>query len=335
MADRRITLGHGSGGLLTHELIRDVFAAELKNPFLDPLGDAALLPRPDERLAVTTDAFVVSPLSYNGGDIGSLAINGTVNDLAVSGAHPRYLTLSAILEEGLELELLRRIVGSAAAAARAAGVLVVTGDTKVVERGKGDQLFLITTGVGVLRPGYPPQGSTLAPGDTLLVSGPVGDHGAVILASRSGVRLETTLHSDCAPVTPLVDALFDAGVVPKFLRDPTRGGLCGVLCDLAESGIGVEVREGDIPVRPETDTICEIVGVDWLHLACEGRVVAVVAAEDGPTALAAWRGLANGRDAAPIGALTDRHTGKVVLETRYGGARALFRPTAELLPRIC
>ena len=331
----RITLGHGSGGLLTHELIREVFAAELKNPLLDPLDDAALLPQPDERLAVTTDAFVVSPLSWNGGDIGSLAINGTVNDLAVSGAHPRYLTLSAILEEGLERELLRRIVRSAAAAARAADVLVVSGDTKVVERGKGDQLFLTTTGVGVMRPGYPPQNCSLAPGDTILVSGPVGDHGAVILASRSGVRLETTLKSDCAPVTPLVDALFAAGVVPKFLRDPTRGGLAGVLCDLAEAGTGVEVREGDIPVRPETDTICEIAGVDWLHLACEGRVVAVVAEEDGPTALEAWQALADGRDAACIGTLTDRRNRQVVLETRYGGARTLLRPTAELLPRIC
>jgi len=332
---RRITLGHGSGGLLTHELIREVFVAELKNPLLDPLDDAALLPQPEQRLAVTTDAFVVSPLSYNGGDIGSLAINGTVNDLAVSGAHPRYLTLSAILEEGLEQELLRRIVRSAAAAARAADVLVVTGDTKVVERGKGDQIFLTTTGVGIMRPDYPPPDCALAPGDTIWVSGPVGDHGAVILASRSGVRLETTLKSDCAPVTPLVDALFDAGVVPKFLRDPTRGGLCGVLCDIAETGIGVEVCEGDIPVRRETDTICEIAGVDWLHLACEGRVVAVVAEEDGPTTLEAWQDLDDGRDAACIGRLTDRRAGRVVLETRFGGARTLLRPTAELLPRIC
>lgn len=336
MTDDRITLGHGSGGMLTHELVRDVFARHLKNPLLDPLDDGAILPAPRGPLALTTDGFVVSPLEFAGGDIGSLAINGTVNDLAVSGAHPRYIALAAILEEGLDRALLERIVRSAAEAARQAGVVVVTGDTKVVERGKGDGVYLTTTGVGPLRPGFPRTDRGPGPGDVVLVSGPVGDHGAVILAARSGVGLDTTLASDCAPVTDLVDALFETDAVPLFMRDPTRGGLATLLCDLADtSGCEVAVEEARLPLRTETSTVCDIVGVDPLHLACEGRVVAVVAADRADDALRAWHGLTSGAQAQSLGELRQAPAPRVVLRTRYGGARILLRPTAELLPRIC
>ena len=332
---RRIELGHGGGGQLTRELIREVFARHLANPILDPLDDAGLLPDPGGRLAMTTDGFVVSPPEFAGGDIGSLAVHGTVNDLAVSGAVPQHLTLGAILEEGVEWELVDRIACSAGRAAREAGVTVVSGDTEVVERDKGDGIYLTTAGVGVLREGYPPDEGP-RPGDALLVSGPVGDHGAVILAARSGLEPGTGLRSDGAAVTPLVDALFNAGVMPRWMRDPTRAGLAGVLCDLAEDrSLGVQLDEGAIPVRPAVATVCEITGVDPLYLACEGRVVAVVPADDAGRALEVWRGTAPGRDAALLGSLDEARSGQVVLRTRFGGARILLRPTAELLPRIC
>jgi hydrogenase expression/formation protein HypE len=302
---------------------------------LDPLDDSARLAVGGGQLCMTTDGFVVSPLFFHGGDIGSLAINGTVNDLAVSGAVPRFLSLGAILEEGLPLETLERLVESLARAAREADVAVVTGDTKVVERGKGDGAYLTTTGVGVQRDGFP-LATDPEPGAVIIVSGPVGDHGAVILAARNGLDVSGGLKSDCAPVTPLVDALFDASVVPRFMRDPTRGGLAGVLADLAEHwDLGVSVLEERLPVRETVATVCDIVGIDPLHLACEGRVVAVVRAEDRNAALEAWRGARGGAQATSIGELTAENRGKVVMTTRIGGQRLLARPTAELLPRIC
>ena len=333
--ERRIELGHGGGGQLTRDLVREVFARHLSNPALDPLEDAGLLPDPGGRLAMTTDGFVVDPPVFPGGDIGSLAIHGTVNDLAVSGARPLGLTLGAILEEGVEWDHVDRIVLSAAAAARDAGVAVVSGDTKVVEKGKGDGIFLTTAGVGVLREGYPPDtGPT--PGDALLISGPVGDHGAVILALRSGLEPGEGLRSDGAAVTPLVAALFEAGVIPRWMRDPTRSGLAGALCDLAEDrGLGVDAAEDAIPIRPAVASVCEITGVDPLYLACEGRVLAVVAGGDADRALEAWRALPAGRDASLVGHLSTERAGRVVLRTRFGGARTLLRPAAELLPRIC
>lgn len=351
----RLTLGHGAGGRLTQALVRDLFAARLGNPLLAPLGDAALCPDPGGRIAMTTDSFVVDPLFFPGGDIGSLAVNGTVNDLAVAGARPLWLTLGAILEEGLPLADLERIVDSLAAAARAAGVSIVAGDTKVVERGKGDGAFLNTAGVGVLRDGYPRADRGPAPGDAVLVSGPLGDHGAVIVARRRGLDLQVDLASDCAPVTPLVDALFAAGVAPLFMRDPTRGGLAGVLADLAEMGaagneaagaagaarsaaprpFGVHVDEAAVPLRAAVAALGAITGIDPWHLACEGRVVAVVVAADTERALAAWRAAPGGEAAARIGELTAARPGQAVVATPYGGARLLLRPTAELLPRIC
>ena len=330
----RITLGHGSGGGLTADLVRSVFLEAFDNPLLDELDDAARLPRPDGPLALTTDSFVVSPLMFPGGDIGSLAIHGTVNDLAVSGAVPQYLTLGAILEEGLPLATLQQVVRSAAVVARRAGVLVVTGDTKVVERGKGDGIYLNTAGVGTIRPAWADGPPLPVPGDAVLASGPIGDHGAVILGARAGMEL--SMDSDCAPVTPLIDALFDAEIVPRFLRDPTRGGLCGVMCDLAE-GLDrtVSLREQDIPLHGAVETVCDITGVDPLMLACEGRVVAVVSEGDAERALGSWRAIEAGREAARIGTITTQPGARVVLTTRYGGERLLVRPSADPLPRIC
>ena len=334
--DDRITLGHGGGGRLTQELVAEVFAAALANPLLDPLDDAARLPRPGGPLAMTTDSFVVSPLFFPGGDIGSLAIHGTVNDLAVSGAIPRYLTLGVILEEGLPLAQLRAIVESMAVAAARAGVQVVAGDTKVVERGKGDGLFVNTAGIGELRPEWAAGPPPLRPGDAILVSGPVGDHGAVILGARLSMELPGGLLSDNEAVTPLVSALFDEGIVPRFLRDPTRGGLAGVLCDLAEgTGLGVDVEEARLPVRADVNTVCDIAGVDPLHLACEGRVVAVVSAAQWGQALQCWQRRGQGRGAACIGRLSAGRPGQVVLTTAFGGQRLLARPAADPLPRIC
>ncbi len=332
----RVTLGHGGGGQLTLDLVRDVFAARLGNPALDALDDAAPLDGLGP-LVMTTDSFVVSPLRFPGGDIGTLAVCGTVNDLAVAGSVPRYLTLGAILEEGLELELLEGVVASIAAAAAEARVQVVAGDTKVVERGKGDGIYLNTAGVGVLRDAWRDGAPAPAPGDAVLVSGPVGDHGAVILAGRLGIDPGADLASDCGIVTPWVDALFDAGVIPRFLRDPTRGGVAGVLCDLAEDGSReLRVGEGAIPVSAGAATVCELAGVEPLQLACEGRVVAVVAADDAARALELWRAVPGGAQAAVIGALGDpRRDARVVIETPYGGERLLVRPAADPLPRIC
>jgi hydrogenase expression/formation protein HypE len=332
----RITLGHGGGGLLTLELVREVFVARLSNPALAVLDDAASLAGLGP-LVMTTDSFVVSPLRFPGGDIGKLAVCGTVNDLAVAGAVPRYLTLGAILEEGLEMPVLDAVVASIAAAATDAGVEVVAGDTKVVERGKGDGIYLNTAGVGVVREAWREGAPAPSHGDAVLVSGPVGDHGAVILAGRLGIDPGAELVSDCAVVTPLVAALFDAGVVPSFLRDPTRGGVAGVLCDLAENTAReVRVDEGAIPVSAGAATVCELAGTEPLQLACEGRVVAVVRGADAERALALWRNLPGGRGAATIGRLgRSRADGRVVLETRYGGERLVARPTADPLPRIC
>ncbi len=334
--DERITVGHGGGGRLTQELVAEVFAAALDNPYLAPLDDGAQLPRPDGPVVMTTDSFVVSPLEFPGGDIGALAINGTVNDLAVSGAVPQYLTLGAILEEGLELALLRRVVDSMARAAARAGVAVVSGDTKVVERGKGDGVYLNTAGVGTLRPDWAEGPPPAQEGDAILVSGPIGDHGAVILGARLGMDLAGGLVSDCEAVTPLVEALFTEGIVPRFLRDPTRSGVAGVLCDLAEStGLGVEVEAARVPIHADTETVCDIAGVESLHLACEGRVVAVVAEHQWRQALDCWYRLSQGRQGACVGRLGGTRPGRVVIATAYGGQRLLERPTAEQLPRIC
>lgn len=345
-----IGLAHGAGGRLTDRLVRDVFLRHLGNPLLDRLGDSALLPAAllqagpgaadaaPRGLAFTTDGFVVTPRTFPGGDLGSLAVNGTVNDLAVAGALPRFLSFSVILEEGLVLDELDALVRSVARAAAAAGVQIVTGDTKVVGRGAGDGAFFITSGIGTLRPGVPELLPRPAPGDAILVSGPVGDHGATVLALRSGIDPGPGLASDCAPVTPLVDALFARGIFPAFQRDPTRGGLAATLSELAESCVmDLTIQEEALPVRQEVEAVADLLGVDPLHLACEGRVVAVVPAAQTDEALAAWHGLPAGAGAALIGSVCSPQgqVPRVLLETRLGGLRVVDRPASQPLPRIC
>jgi len=339
MADpksRTITLGHGSGGLLTHDLVHEVFGTRLKNPVLDGWGDSALLDLGGVRVAFTTDSFVVSPLFFPGGDIGKLAVCGTVNDLAVAGAVPRFLSLAVVLEEGFDLDRLERIADSIARAAAAAGVAVVTGDTKVVEKGKGDGVYLNTAGVGLLRPAAPGGAASVRPGDVVLVNGPLGDHGAVIVSARSGIELASGLVSDCAPLAGLIGALYEAGVTPRFMRDPTRGGAAGVLAELAHgSGCGVALDEERLPFRPEVRGVCDLLGMDPLVLANEGKVIVVVPPEQGAAALAAMRAHPHGAAAATIGTITEAHPGKVVLRTRYGGQRLIDMPVSDPLPRIC
>jgi hydrogenase expression/formation protein HypE len=330
-----VTLGHGSGGRLTQALIRDTFVRHLSNPALEQLGDAAALDRVDGRLAMTTDGFVVKPIFFPGGDIGRLAINGTVNDLAVSGAVPLWLSISVILEEGFALSDLERVAASLADAAKLAGVSVVTGDTKVVERGHGDGIFVSSAGVGRLREQAPRGPKSVEPGDAVLVSGPIGDHGAVIAALRSGMELEG-LQSDCGPVTAVVEALYAAGVRPRFMRDPTRGGLATVLAELAEeSGHSLRVREAELPVRDSVRGVCDLLGLDPLYLACEGRVVVVVPGGEAQRALEAMRAAPRGEGSAIIGSVAKRSSGPVVLETRYGGTRLYDILASEQLPRIC
>ena len=332
----RVQSGHGAGGRLTRDLVEAVFLRRLRNPALDALGDAALLPPVEGPLAFATDGFVVDPLEFPGGDIGSLCVNGTVNDLAVSGAVPLWLSAAFILEEGLPFAALERIAGSMARAGGEAGVGVVAGDTKVVGRGHGDGIYVATAGVGRVREGAPPGTGALRPGDAILVSGPVGDHGAVVAAVRSGITVEEALASDCAPVHGLVEALYAAGVRPLFMRDPTRGGLATVLAEAARaSGLTAEVREEDLPVREPVRAVCGILGLDPLYLACEGRVVAVVRPGEAGAALRALRSAPGGGEAAVAGEMRERRGGPVVLRTPFGGGRVYDLLAADPLPRIC
>ena len=331
-----VSLAHGSGGRLTRDLVRAVFGPRLSNPRLTEWGDSARLQQGGERLAFTTDAFVVHPLVFPGGDIGKLAVCGTVNDLSVAGAVPRFLSLAVILEEGLDVHLLEQIADSIAEAAAAAGVEIVTGDTKVVEKGKGDGMYITTAGVGALRDVEPPRPTAVKPGDVVLTSGPLGDHGAVIMSLRSGIDLSSNLTSDCAPVVRLADALYGAGVRVRFMRDPTRGGAAAVFAELAEeSGLGLEVEEACLPFRPEVRGIAELLGLDPLTFACEGRLIAVVEEPSAEQALAALHALPEGREACRIGRIVKDHPGQAVMVTRYGSRRLIELPIAEQLPRIC
>lgn len=334
----RVLLGHGSGGRLTAELIRSVFLPVLGNEVLDRLEDQATLTLPDRgrRLALTTDAFVVRPLFFPGGDIGTLAVNGTVNDLAVGGAEPLWLAAAFVIEEGFPLADLRRIVGSMAAASRAAGVTVVTGDTKVVERGKCDGVFVTTTGVGLVPEGVDLSVAHARPGDRVLVSGPIGDHGIAVLSAREGLGFETALVSDTAPLAGLTAAVLRACPAVRCLRDPTRGGLAGVLNEIATaSGVGIRLTEAAIPVRPEVRAACELLGLDPLYVACEGRLVVVVPAHAADDVLATLRSHPLGRGAAVVGEVTAEHPGTVSVRTVYGSERVVPLLAGDLLPRIC
>ncbi len=335
-SDAVVQLAHGGGGRKSSQLIEGLFVPAFASPELEQLGDGAVLDVAGRRVAFSTDTFVVQPVFFPGGDIGSLAVHGTVNDIAMCGAEPLALSVGMVLEEGFAMDDLRRIVASMAAAAAAAGVRIVTGDTKVVDRGKGDGVYINTSGFGLVREGVSVGPDRARPGDVVLVSGPVGDHGIAVMAARSGIELATALLSDSAPVLPLVRALLDAAPSVHVLRDPTRGGLATALCEIAaSSGVGVRIDEKAVPVRPEVHAACELLGFDPLYVACEGRFMAVVPAGDAERALAALAAAPGGAAACAIGEITDATPGRVVLRTNLGSHRRIERLSGEQLPRIC
>ncbi|MFA5139014.1 MAG: hydrogenase expression/formation protein HypE [Elusimicrobiota bacterium] len=331
----RILLAHGSGGRLSHELVGSVVLPELSNPVLLELGDSAVVESPAPRLAFTTDSHTVKPLFFPGGDIGRLSVCGTVNDLAAAGAKPLYLSLALIIEEGLELSVLSKVMRSIRAAAEEAGVSVVAGDTKVVEKGSGDGLFTNTSGIGAVREGVTLSPSRIEPGDKVLVTGTIGDHGAAVLSERQNLGF-SSLRSDCAPLWGLVAGLLDAGVGVKFMRDPTRGGLATVLNEAVHGrAFGIRVLEPDVPVREEVRAFCEVLGLDPLYIANEGKMVVVVAAKDAERALGVVRSQPLGREAAIIGDVVAEPKGRVYLSTRIKGTRVLDMLVGEQFPRIC
>lgn len=331
-----IRMAHGAGGRTMADLIGRLFVPALDNAYLRQMADATLLQLGDQRLAISTDSFVVRPLFFPGGNIGSLAVHGTVNDLAMSGARPLWLTAGFILEEGLEVAVLERVARSMAAAAADAGVVVVAGDTKVVERGHGDGLYINTTGVGVVPAGVDIGPGRVRPGDAVLVSGTVGDHGIAVLSRREGLSFQTELVSDSASLHGLVQELLAAAPHTHALRDPTRGGVAAALNELAiASSIGIEFEEGAVPVRPAVRAACEMLGFDPLAVANEGKLLAFVPPEEAAAALEALRRHRLGRDAAHIGAATAEHPGRVLARTAIGGRRVVDMPLGELLPRIC
>ena len=332
----RVLLGHGSGGTLTAQLLERIFLPAFRNPILERLDDQAVLESPGTRLAFTTDSFVVTPLFFPGGDIGALAVNGTVNDLAMSGARPLWLSAGFILEEGLPLDDLRRIAESMRAAAQAAGVQIVTGDTKVVGKGSGDKVFINTSGIGAVPDGVTLSAARARPGDAVLVSGTVGDHGMAIMTLRESLGLEGAIASDTAPLHGLVTDLLAVAPSVHALRDPTRGGVAATLLEIAaKAGVGVELDEQAVPVRGDVRGACELLGLDPLYVANEGKLVAFVPEAAAAAALGALRTHPLGREAARIGTATAEHPGLVLVRTAVGGSRVLERPYGELLPRIC
>jgi hydrogenase expression/formation protein HypE len=334
---QRVLIAHGSGGRLTAELIESLVLPAFRNPALEPLDDCAAVPLPGgQRLAFTTDSYVVTPLFFPGGDIGSLAVHGTVNDLAMGGARPLALSLAFILEEGLPMAELQRVIESARAAAAAVGVPIVTGDTKVVGPGSADRLFINTSGVGLIPPGRDLSSRRIAPGDAILISGTLGDHGVAILSQREGLSLQGALASDSAPLDTLAGALLEACPETHALRDPTRGGLGAILTEVAtRRDLGVEIDEAALPIRDVVRGACELFGLDPLLVANEGKLCAFVPPARAEAALAALRAHPLGREAQLVGRVTAENPGLVVLRTPIGGRRILDLPVAELLPRIC
>ncbi len=332
-----IVMGHGGGGKLGNELVEFMFLPAFRNPALENLGDAAVLDLPPGRLAMSTDSFVVQPLFFPGGSIGALAVNGTVNDLAVSGADPKYLSASFILEEGFPVAQLAAIVEAMAAAAATAGVKIVTGDTKVVERGHGDGCYINTAGVGVLRPGISVGPHRAQVGDTILVSGTVGDHGMAIMSVREGLEFESQIRSDCAALNGLIaDVLAAAGTAVHAMRDPTRGGLASTLNEIAiSSNVGVEIDEPSLPVRTDVQSACDLLGLDPVYVANEGKVVFFVAPESAARVLDVLRAHPLGGDAARIGQVTAQHPRMLVARTGMGANRVIPTQIGEQLPRIC
>ncbi len=318
-------------------LIQEILVPILDNDVLRRLGDSAILQIDKaERLAFTTDSYVISPIFFPGGDIGRLAVSGTVNDLAMAGARPLALSLGLILEEGFPMEDFIKILESVRDTARETGIAVVTGDTKVVRKGEADNIFINTSGIGVVSPGIDTSGRRVAEGDVVIVSGPLGDHGAAVMIQREGLRMEGTLQSDVAPLWPLVERLLTLGEAVHFLRDPTRGGLASVLHDLTcITGKSVELQDRHIPVRAEVKSVCELLGLDPLYVACEGRFLAVVAHEHSQRALELLRGHPQGSEARIVGRILADPPGVVLLRTAIGGTRLVQLPLGEQLPRIC
>lgn len=331
--DEIITLDYGSGGKKTSELIENLIVKKLKNDALAALGDGAVL-KGDERLVFSTDSFVVSPVFFPGGDIGKLCVCGTVNDVAVSGGQPKYLSLSFIIEEGFSVSDLEKITDSIAKTAERAGVTVVTGDTKVVEKGRGDGIYINTAGIGFLRhENLSPK--NIRPGDKVLLSGTAGDHGAAIMLARNKNLAEGEIMSDCAPLDKLCEKLYSLGEGLRVLRDPTRGGVATTLCEFVEgTELSIELTEKDVPVFPSVSGVCDMLGLDPLYCACEGRVLAVVAPECAEDALKAMRDTEEGRAAAIIGEVSKVRAGKVVLRGEFG-SRIVSKLTGAHLPRIC
>jgi hydrogenase expression/formation protein HypE len=333
--DDTILLAHGSGGKLSHDLVAKEFLPFLANPALDKLDDSAVF-EASGRLAFTTDGYVVNPIFFPGGDIGKLAVCGTVNDLAMNGAKPLYLSLSAIIEEGFLLRELKQIVQSIKKAAEEAGVSIIAGDTKVVNRGQADRLFITTSGVGVVPPGVDISGANARAGDKILLSGTIGDHGIAIMSQREGLKFSMALKSDCAPLNKLVSQMLKVSSRIHCLRDPTRGGLATTLNELAQqSNVGIVIEEAKIPVKEEVKAACELLGLDPIYVANEGKLVAIVDRADADKILARTNKNRYGRDAAVIGEVTGDHQGKVVMKTRLGPSRIVDMLSGELLPRIC
>ncbi|MBU2535348.1 MAG: hydrogenase expression/formation protein HypE [Chloroflexi bacterium] len=331
----RILLAHGSGGKLAHDIIRNSFLSALSNPILTQLDDSAII-EPAGRLAFTTDSYVVQPIFFPGGDIGKLAVCGTINDLAMAGATPNYLSLAFIIEEGLPVSDLEKVVDSVKEAANAAGVTIVTGDTKVVNRGMADKLFINTSGIGTVAAGVDISGHNARPGDILILSGTIGDHGIAVLSQREGINFSTDLKSDCAPLNGLVAEMLSASRNIHCLRDPTRGGLATTLNEIAEqSNVSIRIYEDKIPVREEVASACEMLGLDPLYVANEGKLVAVVNPDDAENILERMRKHSYGQDAVIIGEIKEENPGRVVMKTTLGTTRIIDMLVGEPLPRIC
>lgn len=332
----RVMIGHGSGGRMSLELLSRVILPPLDNSVLSRLDDQAMVTVKGAHLAFTTDSYVVKPLFFPGGDIGSLAVFGTVNDLAMGGAQPLWLSLALILEEGFPLKSLQRIMASIEQAAGISGVTVVTGDTKVVERGKGDGLFLNTSGIGIAPSDVKLSANQARPGDRIILSGSVGDHGIAILAQREGLEFESVIESDSAPLHSLVAAMLGTASRLRCMRDPTRGGISSALNEIAKrSGVGVELEEGAIPIKEDVRAACELLGLDPLYVASEGKLLAIVAPEDAGALVTAMRNHPLGRETVIIGEVTEDHPSMVTIRTRLGTSRIVDMLSGEQLPRIC
>ena len=336
MKPDKILLDHGSGGKISHRLTTDLLLPVFNNPILAQLNDGAILDLDGMRLAFSTDSYTVDPIFFPGGNIGDLAINGTVNDVAMCGGDPVYLSTALIIEEGFPMTDLEKIVSEMGKAAKTAGVSVVTGDTKVVPKGAVDKIFINTSGIGLIPPNVNIASHHAKPGDQIILSGTIADHGITILTRREGLSFKTSLSSDTAPLNHMVKQMLNAGLGIRVLRDPTRGGVGTALNEIAEkSNMGIKIYEENIPLKNEVAGACELLGFDPLYLANEGKLLAFVSAEDTAAALAAMRANCYGKDAAVIGEVVEEHIGKVILETRIGGMRIVDMLAGEQLPRIC